>query len=193
MTYKLTNTVTGEEIFSCEIPSYILDKRRWAHHAVSKLTHTPGSFSHKKVNHVDFTDSDLSGLSLLNIDFTGCNFTNCSFEHTDLRHTILTGCNFNGATFARVDFSCADLAGANFKGAFIDNIKLSGQPLLIDTPEYGICIFEKYMQIGCQLHTIEEWERFNNRQIMAMDGLNATRWWHTHRDKLLAQAKEYLG
>ena len=33
------------------------------------------------------------------------------------------------------------------------------------------------MQIGCQLHKIEDWWGFNDTQILEMDGEKALDWW----------------
>ena len=42
---------------------------------------------------------------------------------------------------------------------------------------YNITILPNFIKIGCQFHKKEEWWKFTNREIEAMDGLKAIRFW----------------
>ena len=42
---------------------------------------------------------------------------------------------------------------------------------------YNITITPKYIQIGCQHHTKEEWWNFTDREILEMDGKEGLKWW----------------
>jgi carbonic anhydrase/acetyltransferase-like protein (isoleucine patch superfamily) len=42
---------------------------------------------------------------------------------------------------------------------------------------YNITITPKYIKIGCQHHTKEEWWKFTDREILEMDGKDGLKWW----------------
>lgn len=42
---------------------------------------------------------------------------------------------------------------------------------------YNITITPKYIKIGCQYHTKEEWWSFTDREILEMDGKEGLKWW----------------
>ena len=43
--------------------------------------------------------------------------------------------------------------------------------------KYNITITPKYIKIGCQHHTKEEWWNFTDREILEMDGKEGIKWW----------------
>ena len=43
---------------------------------------------------------------------------------------------------------------------------------------YNITITPKYIKIGCQHHTKEEWWNFTDREILEMDGKEGLKWWN---------------
>ena len=49
-----------------------------------------------------------------------------------------------------------------------------------------VTVFDAHMLIGCQMHSLDDWAAFDDRQIAAMDGAHALRFWRQHKTKLLA-------
>jgi hypothetical protein len=45
------------------------------------------------------------------------------------------------------------------------------------------------MQIGCEFHSLHEWENYTDREIIAMDGRAAAEFWKAHKDILLGLAR----
>jgi len=45
------------------------------------------------------------------------------------------------------------------------------------------------MQIGCEFHSLHEWENYTDREIIAMDGRQAAEFWKAHKDILLGLAR----
>jgi hypothetical protein len=45
------------------------------------------------------------------------------------------------------------------------------------------------MQIGCQYHSLDAWQNFNDAEIAAMDGRAALRFWRANKTWLLSQRK----
>ena len=54
---------------------------------------------------------------------------------------------------------------------------------------WNITISDYHIQIGCELHTIEQWEKFTDEEILDMDS-NSLNWWKDHRAIILKIAKQ---
>ena len=117
-----------------------------------------------------------------------------------LAGAYLAGANLAGADLARADLARANLAGANLAGADLARANLAGAkwtngaaitraPIQVFGLDYPITIVDGHMQIGCELHTLAEWEAFENERIARMDGARARRFWGAHRATLLALAR----
>ena len=59
--------------------------------------------------------------------------------------------------------------------------------LVIDT--YQVILTTSFIKIGCQLHKVEEWNNYKDKQISAMDGQKALDWWKTWKDFILSTHK----
>ena len=79
----------------------------------------------------------------------------------------------------------ANLRGANLDGANLGGETLAKAPISILNLGWNVLVTDGYMQIGCQRHTHSEWAAFDDRQIAAMDGAHALRFWRANRDWLL--------
>ena len=109
------------------------------------------------------------------------------------------------AVRAGADLTSADLSGANLSGAYLTSAKLSGaylaraklspsitissRPLQLYGLEWDVTIWDAHMQIGCQFHSLHEWQSFDDAKIAAMDGRNALRFWRAHKELLLGMAR----
>ena len=51
---------------------------------------------------------------------------------------------------------------------------------------YTVIITDSEMEIGCELHTINEWRGFTDNDILKMDGKNALRFWNEHKKRIFA-------
>ena len=109
-----------------------------------------------------------------------------------LARAHLAGANLAGADLARANLARANLAGAYLAGAYLAGAYLVGanygaftiqKPPLQLLLKYAILIFreEGYIQAGCSLKTIKEWE--NITEFEDQDFLNE---W---KEKILAFAK----
>ena len=54
---------------------------------------------------------------------------------------------------------------------------------------WDITISDYHIQIGCELHTIEQWEKFTDKEILDM-GPNSLNWWKDFRSIILKIAKQ---
>lgn len=70
----------------------------------------------------NLTGADLSGLSLIQVDFTGSDLKNANLQHADLSQATLnladlSGANLTDATMVQVEARQAKFVGANLSGA----------------------------------------------------------------------------
>ena len=91
---------------------------------------------------------------------------------------------------AAVEFqvaSGANLSRANLSGAkWNGSITLTQAPIQISIPNYWmVYILDHHMQIGCEIHTFEEWSGFDDRQIKRMSG-QALEFWRKYKPMLMA-------
>ena len=105
-----------------------------------------------------------------------------SLERANLNGASLDGANLERANLNRASLYGADLNGADLNGANLDGADLNGvlgnlkHLKAIQCEKYYVTYTSKVIQIGCQRHTIEEWQNFNNEKIKDMDN-GALEWW----------------
>ena len=56
---------------------------------------------------------------------------------------------------------------------------------------YFITIAGTYMHIGCELHKIEDWEKFKKIRIEKMDN-NAWEWWQEYKPLIMPIAQAHM-
>ena len=66
-------------------------------------------------------------------------------------------------------------------------------PINITGLDYGVTISDTEMVIGCERHEISDWQSFDNRRIIQMDGARAAKFWKTHGQYLLALCADRPG
>ena len=109
---------------------------------------------------------------------------------SDALPSIKLGLAVRWAIKARANLARANLAGANLAGAnWTNGAAITRAPLQLFGLDYPVTIVDAHMQIGCELHSLAEWEAFDDERISRMDGKRARRFWDAHRDTLLALAR----
>ncbi|PNQ53609.1 pentapeptide repeat-containing protein, partial [Vibrio agarivorans] len=95
----------------------------------------------------------------------------------------LCGANLCGANLGRADLCGADLRRANLRRANLGEIAslwgASGNRFevkAIQADLWPITYTATHLQIGCQLHRLDEWWAFSDDEINVMDA-DALRWW----------------
>ena len=83
------------------------------------------------------------------------------------------------------DLDGADLRGANLRGADLDGEKLVKTPLQLNNLKWFVLISDKYLRIGCQRFTIEEWRNFDDAAIVKMD-FAALKFWRKWKAPIIA-------
>ena len=148
----------------------------------------------------DLTSADLRGAYLTSADLRGANLTGADLTSAYLTGANLTGANLRGAYLRGADLRGADLTGAyltgaNLRGAYLrgadltsayyNGEKLTKEPIQITGLKYFVFITSEQIKIGCELHKSGEWKKFTDKEILAMDGKEALKWWKEHKDSIL--------
>ena len=147
----------------------------------------------------------LRGAYLAGANLTGANLTDAYLAGANLTDANLTDAYLRGANLAGANLRGTNLADANLAGAYLRGTKLTGanlagarwtdgaiikrEPIQIYGLAYPVTILDDRMQIGCELHSLAEWEAFDDERISKMDGVAARRFWRMMKDALLAIAK----
>jgi hypothetical protein len=151
--------------------------------------------------------ADLAGANLARANLAGADLAGANLARANLADANLAGADLAGANLARADLAGANLARANLADANLadayladaylaranlagakwrNGIVLTKAPIQIYGLTWAVTILDTHMQIGCELHSHDEWAAFDDRRIAQMDGFNAARFWKAHKDTLLA-------
>ena len=98
----------------------------------------------------------------------------------------------NGADLSGADLRDAYLRGADLRGAKFENgttTKLT--PLQILGLTWDVIIFDNTMKIGCQWHSLHDWQGFDDDTIKRMDVHNAPDFWAKNKEWLLGFARAH--
>ena len=138
----------------------------------------------------DLSCANLEGANLKYADLIGAN----------LRYADLIGADLIGADLRDADLRGADLSYANLRGTDLSDASLSGTNLgyaIGNNKEIKTLQLGKYLttilvgikiHIGCQNHTVEQWEKFTDKEISTMDN-GALEWWKEWKEVILKVAK----
>ena len=136
------------------------------------------------------TGANLCGANLRGANLYGANLDGANLEGADLEGADLYGANLEGANLRGANLYGANLEGANLEGADLDGADLDGEkltktPLRLNNLKWPVLISDKYLRIGCQRFTIEEWKNFDDAAIVKMD-FAALEFWRNWKAPIIA-------
>jgi len=107
---------------------------------------------------------------------------------------MCVGGDLQGATLRGADLEAANLQWANLRGANLEGgVKACGhvftKPPVQISDKYTIDIWQGFMVIGCEEHTLSEWSKFTQKRVLEMDGKEGLVWWKKWKEPLMAIAK----
>ena len=129
--------------------------------------------------------ADLDGADLYGADLRDANLRDANLRGASLRGANLCGANLRGANLRDANLRGADLCGADLDGADLDGEKLVKTPLQLNNLKWFVLISDKYLRIGCQRFTIEEWRNFDDAAIVKMD-FAALKFWRKWKAPIIA-------
>jgi len=107
-----------------------------------------------------------------------------------LRDADLRGAYLRGAYLRDADLGGADLRDADLGGADGEKIEIKKAPIQISNLYWPVTIWDNHMQIGCEFHSHEEWEKFDDERIKDMDD-HATEFWIEWKTTLLGICEKH--
>ena len=141
---------------------------------------------HKKWlnNEDDGIRADLRGANLSGADLRYATLRYANLSGANLRDADLMGANLRGANLSGATLSGANLSGANLRDSTGNNQEVKSLQLgkYYITILVGIKIY-----IGCQCHTVEQWENFTDEEISKM-AKGALEWWKEWKEVILKVA-----
>jgi len=153
------------------------------------------------LSHENLRDANLRGTYLMGANLSGANLRDADLGRANLSSADLMGANLRGANLRGAYLSGANLGSANLRDADLMGANLSGANL-IDASLSGVAgnrkqiksifVFELYpvtythvsMQIGCELHNIDDWWSFDDERILEMDGDKALSFWKEWKETI---------
>jgi Pentapeptide repeats (8 copies) len=135
--------------------------------------------------------ADLQGAYLRGADLQGADLRGAYLRGADLRGADLRGADLQGAYLRGADLRGAYLQGADLRGAYLQGVKIYIAPIGITGLHWDVLIYAEYMKIGCEIHSIKDWEGFDYRRILEMSGKNSAVFWKENKKLLLPMAKAH--
>ena len=123
----------------------------------------------------DLTRADLTDANLTDANLTGAVLTNATLTDADLTRADLTRAALRWADLTGADLTRAVLRGATGNGKEIRSAQICQWPLVWTADV--LCI-------GCQQHSISEWEAFTDEEIAAMHS-EALPWWKKNKSLIM--------
>ena len=124
-----------------------------------------------------------------NLSYADLSYAN--FSYADLRYANLRHANLSSADLRYADLSSANLSSANLRSADLHGEKLDKSPLFIYGLKYDVLITKEQIKIGCEFHKVSEWELFDDKCILEMDGKEALEWWRIYKPILMKLNEEH--
>jgi hypothetical protein len=140
-------------------------------------------------------DANLAGAYLADANLAGAYLAGAYLADANLAGADLAGANLAGAYLADANLAGANLADANLAGADLagakwrDGIVIQKPPIQLYGLFWSVTILDAHMQIGCELHSLADWQTFDDERICEMSGKDALRFWRSHKDALLSLAR----
>ncbi len=144
----------------------------------------------------DLRSADLTSADLRSADLTYANLTSANLRSANLTYANLTYANLTSADLRYADLRYANLTSANLTSADLTSADLTyakwprdaavlNAPIQISGLQWPVLIFGSHMLVGCETHSLREWEDFGDEIIGHMDS-NALEFWRTNKSRLLA-------
>ena len=139
----------------------------------------------------NLADANLAGAYLADANLADANLADANLAGANLADANLAGAYLADANLARANLADANLADANLARAYLadakwrEGVAITKAPIQIANLKWFVSILDAHMQIGCELHSHDDWRGFDDRRIAQMDGRDALKFWRLHKEILL--------
>jgi len=139
----------------------------------------------------DLRHADLRGAHLRGANLSGADLRGANLRGADLRGANLSGADLRSANLRGADLIYSNLRGANLRSADLRHANLSGANLIVLQMDlWTSYITTNHIRIGCQSHTLSEWENFTDEEISEMHP-GALEYWNKNKEVIIALCKRF--
>ena len=142
------------------------------------------------LRYADLRSADLRYADLRYADLRYADLRYADLRYATLRSATLRSANLSSANLFSADLSSSDLSSADLSSADLRSADLSyaaGEMRYVKSlqcEKYYISYTATTLNIGCQSHTILEWQNFDDDAISKMDD-GALEWWQKWKPILM--------
>jgi len=183
-TIQIRHRYTDAVLFECEVPAG-LESGLQMRHALEQASAARANLAEANLAGANLAWANLDGANLDGAYLARANLAGANLARANLAEANLAGANLAGANLGGANLARANLAEATFG----HGVTASRGVIQLLGLRWTVTIFDVHMRIGCQLHPIADWAAFDDRQIAAMDGAHALRFWRQHKAALMALAQ----
>jgi hypothetical protein len=149
------------------------------------------NLSSADLSYADLRYANLSSADLSYADLRYANLSSADLSYANLSSADLSYANLSYADLSYADLSSADLSYANLSSADLRDLRLWGvvgnmgviRSIQLET--YAITYTFDTLQIGCERHAIEEWQKFDDQRIIEMERKEALKFWRKWKDTIM--------
>ena len=121
----------------------------------------------------------------------GANLLGANLSDANLRYANLSDADLRGANLSDADLLGANLSDADLRGADLRYADLRGADLIVLQMDlWTAYITTNHIRIGCQSHTLSEWENFTDEEISSMHA-GALEYWNKNKEVIIALCKRF--
>jgi uncharacterized protein YjbI with pentapeptide repeats len=135
----------------------------------------------ESLRHADLRYSDLR-----HVDLLGADLRYSDLLGADLRYSDLRGADLRYSDLLGVDLRHANLLGADLRDANLRDADL----IVLQMDLWTAYITTNHIRIGCQSHTLIEWENFTDEEILEMHP-GALEYWNKNKEVIIALCKRF--
>lgn len=139
--------------------------------SLSGLSLRGACLERSSLRNADFYQADLSNASLWGANLHNCDLCQAILTGASLQHASLRNMKLQRTDLSMTDMRGADLFRTDLRRAYLQNAHLPEMTWVIFGEQYDLQITNGILlRVGCQEHLIEDWRRFSNTDLRAMDG-----------------------
>jgi len=172
-------------VYECEAPEGTENTMKFA---IEKAVAEKANLGDANLRGAYLSGANLRGANLSDANLSGAYLSGADLSGADLRGANLRGADLRDAYLSGADLSGADLRGADLRGAYLFDEKITKPVTQLLTEIWPVIIGETKIKIGCQLHTIAEWQSFDDDEIAGMANA-ALDWWRVWKAPIMEICK----
>jgi hypothetical protein len=186
-------TITPEELkeILANHKKWLLDEEGGEHADLSFADLRYANLRYANLSYADLRYADLSSANLRYANLSSADLRYADLSSADLRYADLSSANLRYANLSSANLRYANLSSANLRYANLRDLGLwgvvgnMGVVRSIQLETYAITYTFDTLQIGCERHAIEEWQKFDDQRIIEMEGKAALKFWRKWKDTIM--------